>query len=150
MYPIPGTVHNKTLNKCILSLVQFTIKPWTNASYLWIVNCTRDRMHLFKVLLWTVLEIECISSWKVVNRVQIHYLYNINTRVVHSFFRHTLRGKTSEVIVNKINMSVISGTGYKNPSEAPGINDRCFPSFCSLFLLFHLCVVVLISRFYLT
>ena len=33
--PIPGTVHNKTLNKCILSLVQFTIKPRTNASYLW-------------------------------------------------------------------------------------------------------------------
>ena len=27
MYPIPGKVHNKTLNKCILSMVQFSIKP---------------------------------------------------------------------------------------------------------------------------
>jgi hypothetical protein len=34
-YPISGTVHNKTLTKCILSLVQFTIKPWTNVSYPW-------------------------------------------------------------------------------------------------------------------
>jgi hypothetical protein len=54
MYPISGTVHNKTLNKCILSLDTFVQG--------FIVNCTRDRIHLFKVLLRTVPGIGYICS----------------------------------------------------------------------------------------